>query len=1094
MHRTCVLLAAVGVLAAVTDAAAQALPPIPCLAYHVPERVSVAGVTPAYGVPGDVYTIKINVGVLDVVGGTKLTVNRIRANLDCLDIPEADQGCFFDVDGCPCDDDGPTIAYEGDASIATTCPTTFSTGHAAGTSPNEVVFTAATPFDIPAEWSYTHTSYCDLYYDVRISARPSNDAMPDSAPFAVTFQAGDSACDNGSDATYTLMPYSIFFCPASCDDGDACTADSCDQDTGACVHSAMTCDDANICTTDSCDSATGCSNVANTLPCSDGDPCTVGDHCEASSCQSMPKDCADGDLCTEDTCTAGTGECTHVDVVTPTCDDGNACTEDTCVPGTGGCSNIDVFTARCDDGNPCTTDTCSPATGDCLHADDVTPTCDDGDACTTDRCVPATGECEHVLGVVCADPVCDECVAANGLCLPRAITPPGCEPSEDVTLAAVKDTYLTSKEPNLNEGANPLMVIKKRALYRPLVGFDLTGVDRASIDAAQLVLSVKKMLGGWKKTGGLVETHSLLVDFEEGNGKHFKVPRKLRTGTGAGVTFDCESDADIANKTVDCGTTWSGGAFGPASGSFLHLKAKPKITEVSFDVTADVRNDTSSWLLKKPDESRTGGVFYWSREGAVKEGNPALAPRLVISAGGGEACTASAEVCDGVDNDCNGIVDDGLGSTTCGVGACARTVDNCVGGVTQTCVPGTPGEETCNGIDNDCNGAVDDGQVTCGVGACERTVTRCVDHVAQTCTPETPSSEVCDGVDNDCNGSVDDGFGQTTCGVGYCAATIDDCVGGALQSCVRFVDNGDGTVTDNDTCLMWEKKTGMINRNQDGALVPVNCCTTFCSDPHDVNNAYSWSATGVDPDGAVFTDFLPLLNDGAGFAGHTDWRLPLRAELLSIVDTSVPGCQAVPYEPPCIASIFGPTNASYWTSETNPGLYGPGTARLVTFSGGFASTTRKWGGIFARAVRPAIPDELTTTTTTTLPSATLACPCWNTYSAQELADVLNAEPLADGPYPIYPQCAPVVEGQIDNLNGYVIHSLPDYTQLYAADVAEPPVCVTEPCCIRHLSVSPHLELPITPTELDVCRAEILDLAARTTWCPDGPITVPSMCF
>jgi len=54
-------------------------------------------------------------------------------------------------------------------------------------------------------------------------------------------------------------------------------------------------------------------------------------------------------------------------------------------------------------------------------------------------------------------------------------------------------------------------------------------------------------------------------------------------------------------------------------------------------------------------------------------------------------------------------VDEGLGSTTCGVGACQTTVENCVGGVTQTCTPGTPSTEVCNGIDDNCNGIVDEG-------------------------------------------------------------------------------------------------------------------------------------------------------------------------------------------------------------------------------------------------------------------------------------------------------------------------------------------------------------------------------------------------
>jgi len=59
----------------------------------------------------------------------------------------------------------------------------------------------------------------------------------------------------------------------------------------------------------------------------------------------------------------------------------------------------------------------------------------------------------------------------------------------------------------------------------------------------------------------------------------------------------------------------------------------------------------------------------------------------------------------------------------------------------------------------------------------------------------------------------------------------------------RFIDNGDGTVTDADTGLMWEKKTGTVG-------ISVLCDSTdTCPDPHDVNNLYTWSRTGTVFDG-----------------------------------------------------------------------------------------------------------------------------------------------------------------------------------------------------------------------------------------------------
>ena len=52
------------------------------------------------------------------------------------------------------------------------------------------------------------------------------------------------------------------------------------------------------------------------------------------------------------------------------------------------------------------------------------------------------------------------------------------------------------------------------------------------------------------------------------------------------------------------------------------------------------------------------------------------------------------EACDGLDSDCDGLTDEELGQTTCGVGACRNTVENCAGGVLQTCVPLPP--STCD--------------------------------------------------------------------------------------------------------------------------------------------------------------------------------------------------------------------------------------------------------------------------------------------------------------------------------------------------------------------------------------------------------------
>ena len=145
-------------------------------------------------------------------------------------------------------------------------------------------------------------------------------------------------------------------------------------------------------------------------------------------------------------------------------------------------------------------------------------------------------------------------------------------------------------------------------------------------------------------------------------------------------------------------------------------------------------------------------------------------------------------------------------------------------------------------------------------------------------------------------------------------------VGAALaQAADRFIDNGDGTLSDTKTGLMWEKKTPAGTGGW-----------------HDVDNRYTWTDDPVRvlPDGGAFKKFLGHLNgaksnDGVTvtgcFANHCDWRLPGIDELKEIVDPNAPGC--IPFfngpesTGACIDSKFGPTqfdrDAWYWTATTN---------------------------------------------------------------------------------------------------------------------------------------------------------------------------------
>jgi hypothetical protein len=154
--------------------------------------------------------------------------------------------------------------------------------------------------------------------------------------------------------------------PAECDDGLACTSDTCEGDR--CVHTAddSACADDDIaCTTSRCDLAQGCVLVPDDSACSDGVGCTT-DRCDRTQgCVLVPDDsaCSDGVGCTTDRCDRTQG-C----VATPddaVCNDGISCTTDRCT--LDDCVNA-ASDAACNDGDTCTADSCD-VTNDCVNGE-----------------------------------------------------------------------------------------------------------------------------------------------------------------------------------------------------------------------------------------------------------------------------------------------------------------------------------------------------------------------------------------------------------------------------------------------------------------------------------------------------------------------------------------------------------------------------------------------------------------------------------------------------------------------------------------------------------------------------------------------------
>lgn len=191
--------------------------------------------------------------------------------------------------------------------------------------------------------------------------------------------------------------------------------------------------------------------------------------------------------------------------------------------------------------------------------------------------------------------------------------------------------------------------------------------------------------------------------------------------------------------------------------------------------------------------------------------------------------------------------------------------------------------------------------------------------------------------------------------------TVDELVtsvNNALAGCPppepRFVNNGDGTVTDHQTGLMWEQKVAFDQS-------PVECIDgSTCPDPHDADNLYSLGTSATASDGTAFTVFLAQLNDldGGGtncFADQCDWRLPTIAELSTIVDygRDQPAIDPVfddHCRPNCTLMTCGCTLFSnYWSSTTY--VPSPNNAWTVIFGNGFLAFNAKTGNHAVRAVR-----------------------------------------------------------------------------------------------------------------------------------------------
>ncbi len=240
------------------------------------------------------------------------------------------------------------------------------------------------------------------------------------------------------------------------------------------------------------------------------------------------------------------------------------------------------------------------------------------------------------------------------------------------------------------------------------------------------------------------------------------------------------------------------------------------------------------------------------------------------------------------------------------------------------------------------------------------------------------AGEDCDQGNLNGGSCADEGFvgGVLRCG-GGCVFDTSECY------VARFIDNADGTITDNETGLMWEKKVKLFGGEDLANL-------------HDADNEYRWSGecsvggaycqpdaaseaaclAGVEGDntgcaqcgsgvcdvgtpGVTVWQWLVALNGGS-FGGHSDWRLATKSEYVTIIDdtdVSPPSVNAAFDGVSCgdsCADVSDPAcsctrTSPYWSASTTG--QDPNFAWLVEFAGVSFQEVGKTQHHLVRAVR-----------------------------------------------------------------------------------------------------------------------------------------------